>query len=152
MRFFKNEQRQLVNIVEHTVKMFCENPNMRIYIGTDSQDQGHETKYATCICYRWEENKGAHYLYFKDKEPRIRDTYTRLYNEGLKTLEVYEILKELPIKVEALEFDYNNQKKYISNKLISTFKGWCEGLGQKALFKGGEMIATRAADHIVRGK
>ncbi len=153
MRWFRTEKEERVNLVEHTKKVISENQNVRIYVGCDSQDYGQETKFVTVVCYRWEGRKGAHYIYLLEREKRYRDTYTRLYQEGVKSLEVLSILQEIPfLKIEAVEFDFNNIKETISTKLISTFRGWCDGLGQKSIFKGGEMIATKAADHKVRGR
>lgn len=149
MRYFRTEQGELVNVVDHTLEMIKDNPNVRIYIGTDSQVYGPETEFVTVVAYRWEENKGVHYIYLREREKTPRDIFTRLYAEGAKTMETFSIFEEIPIKVEALEFDYAGINKTKSSIVVSSFKGWCEGLGQKALFKGGEMIATRAADHIL---
>ncbi len=150
MRYFRKENRDLVNLIDHTIEMVANNPNLRIYIGTDSQSYGSKTVFATCVVYRWSGQRGAHYIYFKEEVARIRDDYSRLYQEGLRTLEVLQELEEIPIKIEGLEFDYANEKVTISTQLVSTFKGWCEGIGQKAVFKSGEMIATRAADKLVK--
>ena len=132
------------------MNMIALNPNLKIYIGTDSQSYGDKTIFATCVVYRWSGQRGAHYIYLKDEVPRIKDEYIRLYQEGTKTLDTLAKLEELPIKIEGLEFDYADVNKTISSQLVSTFKGWCEGIGQKAVFKSGEMIATRAADKLVK--
>lgn len=151
MRWFRTEKGERVNLIEHTRKVISENKNVRVYLGCDSQDYAHSTVFATVVCFRWEDRKGCHYIYLKEKEDRYKDTYTRLYQEGVKSMTVLSLLEEIPfLKVEAVEFDFNNIKKTISSNLIPTFRGWCEGLGQKSIFKGGEMIATKAADHCVR--
>ena len=43
--------------------------------------------------------------------------------------------------------DYNNDEKFISNKLISAAKGWANSLGYKVNVKPHNQIATKAADH-----
>ena len=149
-RYFRKEKGELVNLIDHTIEMIASNPNLRMYIGTDSQSYGDKTIFATCVVYRWSGLRGAHYIYIKDEVPRIKDEYMRLYQEGVKTLEILAELDEIPIKVEGVEFDYADVNKTISSQLVSTFKGWCEGIGQKAVFKSGEMIATRAADKLVK--
>ena len=152
MNYFKTEGGEIVKVLDHTLKVIKENPDVRITIGTDSQDYADKSRFVTCICYRWARKKGAHYIYLKEDKPRYKDTYSRLYQEGTKTLEIASLFEDTAIKIEALEFDFNNIKKTESTKLISGFKGWCEGTGYKALFKGDELVACRAADHKVRGK
>lgn len=150
MKYFKTEQGKLVNLIEYTLDIIRNNPEIRIYIGSDSQNYSDKTKFVTCICYRWPGKRGVHYIFKKENEQRISDNYTRLYQEGVKTMEVLSEFDDYPIKIESVEFDFNNIKKTISYNLVSTFKGWCEGLGQRAVFKSGELIATKSSDHICR--
>jgi len=49
-----------------------------------------------------------------------------------------------------LDFDYNDDKKYFSQKLVSAVKGWAESLGYKANIKPHNQIATKAADYQCR--
>ncbi len=149
-KYFKNEQKELVNAVEHTLDQIEKWPALKMYIGTDSQNYSQITRYVTTIVYRYGQ-RGAHYIYFKEDVPRIRSEYLRLYDEGVRTIAAWEMLtSEIPISVEGLEFDYSDIKKTISSKLVQDFKGWAAGLQQKAVFKSGQMIATKAADHIAR--
>ena len=139
MNYFKTEEGKIVKALDHTLEILKENPDVKILIGTDSQDYGRDTQFVTCICYRWARKKGAHYIFLKDRVPRYRDTYSRLYEEGQRTLEIASLFDNTAVKIEALEFDFNNIKETISSKLISGFRGWCEGLGYKSIFKGGEL-------------
>ena len=149
-KYFRTEDGIRVNIVEHTLEQLDKWPNLKVYIATDSQDQGGYTTYATCIVYRYG-NRGAHYIYFKEKIDRIRDMYTRLYGEAERTLEAARMIdSEIPIAFEALEFDYNTIPKWASNKLVSSIGGWIKGLNYKVEFKGPNMIASKAADHVCR--
>lgn len=150
MKWFRKENGELVNAIDYTLEVIQRNPNVRIYIGTDSQSSKKFTRFVTCICYRYENGKGAHYIFHKEKQKKVKDIFMRLYNEGTMTMEVFSEFEEVPIKIEALEFDYNSIKQTISTKLIGDFRGWCEALNQKALFKGDEMVACKAADHICR--
>lgn len=144
-RWFRTEQGKLVDIVDHTLEQVNLHPNLKIYIGTDSQTHSETVVYVTAIVYRYGRN-GAHYIYYKERVPKIKDQFLRLYNEGLRTIETAEIIREeIPIAIEALEFDYANVKKTLSSPLVSVFKGY-----QGATFKSGMMIATKAADHICR--
>ncbi len=149
-KYFRKENGELVNIIEHCVDQLSFYPSLKIYIATDSQNYGAKTVYATAIVFRYG-LKGAHYVYLKQRLPRIRDHFTRLWKEAEYTLDAANMLtEELPIAIEALEFDYNGEKKTKSTSLISATKGWAESLGYKVKVKPDEMIAAKAADHLAR--
>lgn len=144
-KYFRTEKGELVNAVEHTLEQINKYPNLKIYIGTDSQVFNPKVRYVTAIVYRYN-TRGAHYIYYSEIVPKIKDNFLRLYNEGARTLEAASLLTdELPVEIEALEFDYAGVKKTISSPLVSAFKGY-----RNAVFKGGAMIASKAADHILR--
>lgn len=150
MKYFKTEDNKIVDILEHCVEQLNEFPNLKILVSTDSQNFGANTVYATAVVFR-HGIRGAHYIYLKQRIPRIRDTFTRLYKEGELTIECAEYIQNnLPIKVHAVEFDYNNKKKTASTSLVPVLKGWAESLGYKALTKPDELIASKAADHLCR--
>lgn len=144
---------KLVNIVEHTFEQIRKHPNVKIYIGTDSQDKDGYSHYATCIVYRYGRN-GAHFIYSRESITRIQDMFTRLYTEGVRTVETAELIRtEVPsISFEALEFDYADVAKTMSTRVVSSLKGWVKGLGMNPSFKGGEKISTKCADHVCRHK
>ena len=152
-KYFRTEQNKIVNIIEHTLQEIDKWSNLKIYLGTDSQDYGKITRYVTAIVYRYGK-RGAHYIYFKEEVDKLRDMYTRLYAEGSRTKEVAQMIdSEIPISFAALEFDYNQIPKWASNKLIFSIGGWARGLNYNAVFKNegdNMMIATKAADHICR--
>lgn len=152
-KYFRTQEGERVNIVEHTLEQLDKWPHLKVYIGTDSQDYGSITRYVTCIAYRYG-NRGAHFIYLRDEVSRVRDMFTRLYNEGVRTIETADLLvKEIPIAIEYLEFDYNNIPKWASHKLINSIGGWVKGLNQRAVFKNTAshvMITTKAADHCCR--
>lgn len=149
-KYFRTQDGERVNVVQHTLDQLKKWPNLKVYVGTDSQDEGRETTYVTTVVYRYG-NTGAHFIYFKEKVSIIRDMVMRLFQEAERTLSTAQIIdSEIPIAFEALEFDYNNLPKWASNKLVSSVKGWVTGLNYKATFKSGEVIAPKAADHIIR--
>lgn len=144
-RWFRTEEGLLVDIVDHTLEQLNIYPNLKIYIGTDSQVSRESITYVTAIVYRYGKN-GAHYIYCKERVAKTKDQFLRLYNEGWRTVETAQIIQdELPVSIEALEFDYANVKKTLSSPLVAVFKGY-----QNAVFKSGRMIAVKAADHICR--
>lgn len=149
-KYFRTQNGDRVNVVEHTLEQIEKWPNLKMYIGTDSQDEGAFTKYVTTIVYRYG-SRGAHIVYLKDEIPRVKDIFTRLYNEGVKTIEIATMVTdEIPVSFEALEFDYADVKKTQSSKVVSSLKGWTKGINMNCSFKSGEQLATKASDHILR--
>tara|TARA_R110000868_G_scaffold118456_3_gene314119 strand:+ start:671 stop:1246 length:576 start_codon:yes stop_codon:yes gene_type:complete len=131
-----------------------------IYIGTDSQDKGGKTTYATCICYRYG-NRGVHYIYTKENFPRLRDDWSRLYKETEHTMEVATWFVEMFPKLDVtLDLDYNIDPSTKSNALVSATRGWAESMGMKVNIKLNweddttkyqVQVATKAADRECRG-
>lgn len=151
-KYFRTEQGERVNIVEHTLQQIKLWPNLKIYIATDSQDEGDHSRFATTICYRYG-TRGAHYIFHVEDQPRYPDMFSRLYDEAVRTIETAQLIDaEIPIAFEALEFDYNNIPKHNSNRLLASVRGWALGLNYNPVFKGDELIAAKAADHCCRKK
>lgn len=150
-KYFKIlETNETVDILTYVIDKLKENPHLRIYVGTDSQSYGGFTHYAVVVVLRYNQ-RGGHVLFQRIKVPRIRDHWSRLWKECELSLDVAEWLnKSSPIKIEAIELDYNTKKITESTKLVSATKGWVESLGYKARLKPDEMIACKAADHICR--
>lgn len=149
-KYFRTEEGQLVNVIEHALQQIEAYPNLKIYIATDSQNYGAKSVYVTAVVFRYG-LRGAHYLYKKDRIPRINDIFSRLFKEAELTIEAAELItNEVPISIEALEFDFNNKKVTKSTNLVSSVKGWAQSLGYEARVKPDEMIAAKAADHLCR--
>lgn len=144
-KYFRKQEGELVNIVDHTLEQLEKWPNLKIYIGSDSQTYSGITRYVTCLVFRYGQ-RGAHYIFNVEEVPKVKDDFLRLYNEGVRTLEAHDMLtSEVSVAIEALEFDYAGIKKTISSALVGVFKGYLN-----ATFKGGEMVSTKAADHVCR--
>lgn len=150
-RYFKTESKELVNVIEHTVEQIQQYPDLKIYIATDSQNYGHTSVYVTVIVYRYG-LRGAHYIYRKERiRPSIRDIFQRLWKEAELTIDIAQfLLDNMPIQIEALEFDFNGRIVTKSSPLVKSIKGWAESLGVKAHMKPDDMIASKAADHLCR--
>lgn len=150
MRYFKTEEGNFVDVLEHCVEQVKEHSDLKIHVSTDSQNYGAKTVYATAVVFRYG-TKGAHYIYNKIRIPRISDTFTRLYKEGELSIECAEyITQNVAVKVHAVEFDYNNKKLTKSTNLVPVLCGWAESLGYKAIAKPDDLIAAKAADHLCR--
>lgn len=140
--------------------------NCKIYVGTDSAQRGAHTYYATAVClYDEKVKKGVHVVFTREKEPRVRDTFTRLWGEAERTKNVAEYIdKELEGyalrdynygKLCVIDLDFNPSPTHKShgifreNKSHSAYKacvGWLEGEGFKVRSKPDSWAASCAAD------
>lgn len=150
MKLFRKLDGTPVDVIKHTLEVIKENPDVRIHIGTDSQNITDETVYVTAIAYRYG-TRGVHYIYSKERVPRIRLLWDRLWKEAEDTVYVAEWFKSkvASIAIE-LDMDYNEDEYYDSNKLISAARGWANSLGYKVNVKPNIQIATKAADYQCR--
>jgi predicted RNase H-related nuclease YkuK (DUF458 family) len=148
-RVFRTVQGESVDVVSHTLDVLNECPYVEIHIGTDSQNHRRSTVYVTVIAYRYG-NRGVHYILHKQKMKKIKDKWTRLWNEADYSIEVAEWLtQKVKVQVE-IDLDYNSQDKYFSSKLVQPVVGWAMSLGYKTNIKPDNQIATKAADHHCR--
>lgn len=150
-KYFKVlETNEQVDLLEHIASKIAENPYLKVYVGTDSQNYGGFTHYAITVVLR-DGVKGGHVLYQKYKLPRIRDHWTRLCKEFELSLEVAKWLREVSaINIEAVELDYNSKKITESYKVVDYARSVVAGWGFVVKIKPDEMIACKAADHICR--
>jgi len=137
------------DVVNHTLDVLKECPWVEVHIGTDSQNHRRSTVYVTVIAYRYG-NRGVHYILHKQKAKKIKDKWTRLWNEADYSIEVAEWLtQKVKVKVE-IDFDFNSDEKYFSSKLVQPAVGWAMSLGYKTNIKPHNQIATKAADYHCR--
>ena len=148
-RVFRTVQGESVDVVSHTLDVLNECPYVEVHIGTDSQNHRRSTVYVTVIAYRYG-NRGVHYILHKQKMKKIKDKWTRLWNEADYSIEVAEWLTQ-KVKVQVqIDLDYNSQEKHFSSKLVPPVVGWATSLGYKTNIKPDNQIATKAADHHCR--
>jgi predicted RNase H-related nuclease YkuK (DUF458 family) len=156
-KYFKTETGKIVDIIEYTAQQIKDNPSVKIYIGADSQVYGPKIKFILAIVYRVG-NRGGHCIHKLIKTERppkgIPDEIqvnNRLTEEVYLTMELAQyFIDNSSFKLEAVEFDFNQEESYLSNKLINLSTGWAKGLGFKARTKPDELIACKYADHLVR--
>lgn len=153
-KYFTKINGEKVNAAMYTLEVLKENPRCEIYIGTDSQDHGYGTMYATVIVYKHMYNTGAHFISnVRMQQPPIKDIFTRLFKECEDSLEIAEYLtKETGCRIHAIELDYAGEKITKSTPLVKATMGWVTGAGYNVTVKKGLQLATRAADHLVEKK
>jgi predicted RNase H-related nuclease YkuK (DUF458 family) len=135
------------------------NPDMEIYVGTDSAQHGKVTKYATAISFL-HPNKGVHVIYRKNIIKRERDLFTRLWNEVEYTREVAEYVHEtmngimkpkyIDSKIPILHLDFNKSSKYKSFMVHDLSMGYLKGLGFEVCSKSDSWCASFCADMLVK--
>tara|TARA_B100000575_G_scaffold81158_1_gene63797 strand:+ start:937 stop:1386 length:450 start_codon:yes stop_codon:yes gene_type:complete len=146
MRLFKNIKGERIDPIAHTIKILKDYPNVQIHIGSDSQNVGKKTRYATVIAYRYG-SRGVHYILSKKNEALLKDMWSRLWKEAEMSIDVAEWLtNQISVRVE-IDMDYNSDENFKSSKLISATKGWANSLGYKVNVKPNNQIATKAADY-----
>lgn len=150
-KIFKNIKGENINVLDHCNETLTLHPDCKIYIGTDSQNKRRFSIFATVIAFRYG-NKGAHFIYVKESiKPKMKNIKLRLTEEVYKTMDIAQLLIDNNIPIYAVDFDFNEDNKFESNSLVSMSTGWARGLGLRAHIKPFEMIAAKAADHLVRG-
>ncbi len=144
-KIFRNRNGEVVNVVKHTLDIMNTCPTVKIHVGTDSQNFKKRTVYAVVIAYRFG-TTGVHCIYHKVNVPKIRDKWTRLWQEAEMTMEVAVWLSEkINVNIE-VDFDFNGDAAHYSHRLISSAQGWADSLGFKSNVKPHNQIATWAAD------
>lgn len=150
------EYKKLDNTIIKDVAQYIKNtltsvPYSKVYVGTDSQNKDDFTIYATAIVIHMNSDNGGHVIYAKEKVPRIRDRFEKLWGEVQRSVNVANYLKnDCNIPIEYIDLDLNANIKWDSNKVLAPAVGYIESLGYKARFKPGPAYAVRIADILCR--
>lgn len=140
---------EIENISEYIEEYKKKVPDVKIYIGCDSQNIKKSTIYATVIILH-HPRIGGHVLYNKEVVPFVKDRWLRLWDETDRAVKVAEYLKTLKIKTDHIDLDYNEDPYYFSNNLLRAAIGYVESQGYKARWKPHSVAATQAADTICK--
>lgn len=162
---------QIKDLKAYLQKLVTDNPSLYICVGCDSKQLRGSTLYVVAITihsplYR----NGAHVIFARIREKKVRDDFTRLWKEAEYLVEVAEyahhalqeinyvrkemdrskgILKDCNdgyFKLVELHVDYNEKSRYLSNKVYQSALPWLKGMGYKTLGKPDSFAATCAAD------
>ena len=150
MEFNILQSNQKVDVESYVKQYFESYPEAQIMIGCDSQNKGADTVYGiVLVLYR--EGKGGHVLYRKDRMPRIKERWLRLWKEVELSVELanYLVSQGLP-KARWIDVDLNPDPRYKSNDVIRAAVGLVESMGYKVRVKPYSLAATYAADKICK--
>jgi len=140
---------QRVELADYAKQMMAENPDLKIYVGSDSQNYSKKTLYATTVVFRFE-NNGAHVIYHRESTPLVTDMWTRLWGELQRSIDVAGYLKfECGLPIEQIDLDLNSDPEFPSNKVFQAAVGYAQSMGYKAKTKPDLLMATWAANVLV---
>lgn len=148
-KLFRTSRNQPVEILSYTLNQIQNNPDTKVYIGGDSKLKSNGTiVYYTVVAYRYG-SRGVHYVYNKEIVERKMTKWERLMGEIERIMNFATwFLENSPVKLHAIDFDLNQDKKYFSNRLVNLATGWGGSLGVTIYTKPDEVVASKAADHL----
>lgn len=142
--------RQEIDLVPYLKDFLTKYPESTILVGCDSQNKGEWTNYAIVIALH-QPSLGGHVLFTKLKVDRIRDRFTKLWNEVEYSLEVAEFLKANGVqKIDYIDIDINPDPRYGSNNVLRAALGYLQSFGYKTRCKPHALAATYVADTICK--
>jgi uncharacterized protein len=141
---------QVVDLIPYLKEKLKERDDIKIYVGSDSQNMGSRTMYALVIVLHYG-NSGGHVIYSKQSVSRIRDRFTRLWNEVEDSVQLAQYLEANGIqKPDFIDLDFNPDPKYQSNTVLRSALGYVESLGYHPRCKPEAVAATYIADKICK--
>ena len=137
------------DLAEYVKDYLRQHPQAELSVGSDSQNIGGSSIYATVVAFR-RPGKGVHYVLRKKREPLITDMITRLFKEAEDSIACAEDLRSKGVyQPITIDVDYNEDEQHRSHKLIPMVKGWILGLGYSMSTKQNTQVASIAADHLL---
>lgn len=140
--FVDGQGRLVADVKSYVMDWMAEHPQGAIYVGADSKVWGERVKYSTVVCL-WDVGRGVKELHRNEYTPKPKDSFTRLWTEVTKAVEVAELLRDLgEITVHV---DINENPKYRSYQLYDASMGLITSMGFKAAGKPSAWAASCGA-------
>lgn len=125
----------------------------KVYIGTDSQQDGQRTQFVTVVVVH-NPGKGGRAFYTREAVPRIKSLRERLLKEVW--LSVMAALEVNPLLAEESELevhvDANPNTKFKSSAYVKELTSMVVSQGFEAVLKPDAWVAAHVADHVVKYK
>lgn len=138
----------LLTYIQELTKL---NNGLKLYIGTDSQNNGRVTTYATVIVFH--NGSGGHVIYNKEEIPIVRDRFTKLWMEVDRSVGLANYLKANGVDcVDFIDLDYNPNPKFWSNRVLDSAIGYVIANGFEARWKPQSVYASIVADKLCKVK
>ena len=137
------------SLIDYVNEYKSQYPNIEIVVGTDSKQAGENTMYVTTVCFR-HERKGVHVIYRKEKAPRIKDIFSRLFKEAEMSM---AIVNELDGRENiAIHLDYSISQNCKSSNACKAAVDWLRSSGYTVVAKPDAYAASAAADALLHIK
>lgn len=82
------------DIIDYLKEIIKKEPSITISIGCDSVQKKRKTLFAiTIMLYNQDVKNGAHVVFFRENQPKIRDNFERLCREATYTQEIAQFLE-----------------------------------------------------------
>lgn len=136
-------------ILEEYIREYLEqNPKAQLIIGCDSKNRDNETVYGLVVVL-YKEKKGGHVLYAKQRVPRVRDRWSRLWKEVEFSVDLANRLVDIGLpKATFIDLDLNPDPQFKSNDVVRAAVGLVESMGYQARTKPHSLCASYAADKV----
>lgn len=140
----------ILDLAQYAKEQVKLDKDLRIYVGSDSQNQTNCTNLATVIVFHKGGRNGAHVVYRSLKIPKIRDGFSRLWLEVTSSTEIAIFLREQGLEIDKIDLDLNDDPKWKSNSVLRSALGYVESLGFEPRWKPYQPYAVRVADTLCR--
>jgi predicted RNase H-related nuclease YkuK (DUF458 family) len=162
--------KEIDNLGDYIRNYYNQNPKIKIYVGTDSIQNGKFTKYVTTVAMLHPEHidengkfhfgSGVHLVYRRQNIKKIKDVYTRLFHETELSIElanyVHDSLKNIwksPTnnkKIPIVHLDFNAEPNFKSYQVYDVSMGYISGLGFEVFSKPSAWCASVASDWLCK--
>lgn len=155
MKFKHTNGKEIKNIAEYIKDYLSQNGyEYEIYIGTDSRVAGNGgITFATVIAIR-KVGKGVHLIYRNEKKKKSHYLGERLWWEVEYSIIVANFLRDEGvldnINLFAIHLDLNKNKKYKSNTVLESARGYVTSQGFLCDVKPDAWAASYCADMLCR--
>lgn len=140
---FRDHSGKEISDIRSFVEDWLQNhPKGEIFVGCDSKVRGKRVKYSTVVCL-WNVGNGVSEIHCNEVERTPKDSYTRLWNEVTRAVELADLLKDLG-KI-TVHVDINSNPKYRSHQLYDASIGLITSMGFKGAGKPFSWAATCGA-------
>jgi predicted RNase H-related nuclease YkuK (DUF458 family) len=130
------------------------NPEVKVFIGTDSRQYRNYTKYVTVIGLL-KPRKGVHIIFKRENISKIRDIFSRLWNEVEYSRDIADYIESVvneksEKKIVTVHLDINFNKETKSSIVHDSAVGYLKGLGYNVETKPDSWAASKAADMLCK--
>lgn len=133
---------------EYIGEYIKKNPKAQIIVGCDSKNRDDETVYGLVVVL-YKNKKGGHVLYGKERVPRVRDRWSRLWKEVEYSVDMAnQLVKSGLPKATFIDLDLNPDPQFKSNDVVRAAVGLVESMGYQARTKPYSLCASYAADKV----